>query len=185
MKKIYLVLMGVAALSFATLSCSKEAVDPSRQEQNQKEETVKEEPAKEDPSGDTPVPEGMIRLTFGVSQEGDASANEGDDTKTTWDGTTHGWSVGDKIRIIVGEGDVEGTDYVDADVDVVDEKLPRLFPRPIIIMPYILPPQRIPLRKTRGKLAFPSDEIKVAPLKMQILWRPRPARLLRRSISRI
>ena len=128
MKKIYLVLMGVAALSFATLSCSKEAVDPSQQEQNQKEETVKEEPAKEDPSGDTPVPEGMIRLTFGVSQEGDASANEGDDTKTTWDGTTHGWSVGDKIRIIVGEGDVEGTDYVDADVDVVDGKVTAVVP---------------------------------------------------------
>ena len=126
MKKIYLVLMGVAALSFATLSCSKEAVDPSQQEQNQKEETVKDEPAKEDPSGDTPVPEGMIRLTFGVSQEGDASANEGDDTKTTWDGTTHGWSEGDQIRIIVGEGNVEGTDYVDA--EVVDGKVTAVVP---------------------------------------------------------
>ena len=111
MKKFYLILMGVAVLSFATLSCSKEALDPSQQEQNQKEETVKEEP-----SGDTPVPEGMIRLTFGVSQEGDASANEGDDTKTFWDGTTHGWSEGDQIRIIFGEGDVEGTDYKDAEV---------------------------------------------------------------------
>ena len=121
MKKIYLVLMGVAALSFATLSCSKEAVDPSQQEQNQKEETVKDEPAKEDPSGDTPVPEGMVRLTFGVSQEGDASANEGDDTKTTWNGSTHGWSEGDQIRIIVGEGNVENTDYVDA--KVVDGKV--------------------------------------------------------------
>ena len=113
MKKIYLVLMGVAALSFATLSCSKEVADPSLQEQNQKEETVKEEPAKEDPSGDTPVPEGMIRLTFGVSQEGDASANEGDDTKTTWDGTTHGWSEGDQIRIFWGTGAEE---FVDATV---------------------------------------------------------------------
>lgn len=126
MKKIYLVLMGVAALSFATLSCSKEAVDPSQQEQNQKEETVKDEPAKEDPSGDTPVPEGMIRLTFGVSQEGGVSANEGDDTKTTWDGSTHGWSDDDKIRIIVGEGDVEGTDYVDA--EVVDGKVTAVVP---------------------------------------------------------
>lgn len=126
MKKIYLVLMGVAALSFATLSCSKEAVDPSQQEQNQKEETVKDEPAKEDPSGDTPVPEGMIRLTFGVSQEGDASANEGDDTKTTWNGTTHAWSNGEQIRIIVGEGNVEGTDYVDA--EVVDGKVTAVVP---------------------------------------------------------
>lgn len=123
MKKIYLVLMGVAALSFATLSCSKEVSDPSLQEQNQKEETVKEEP-----SGDTPVPEGMIRLTFGVSQEGDASANEGDDTKTTWDGSTHGWSAGDQIRIIFGEGDVEGKDYVDVDVDVVDGKVTAVVP---------------------------------------------------------
>ena len=113
MKKFYLVLMGVAALSFATLSCSKEAVDPSQQEQNQKEETVKDEPAKEAPSGDTPVPEGMIRLTFGVSQEGDASANEGDNTKTTWNGTTHDWSEGDQVRIIWGEGD---SDYIDAEV---------------------------------------------------------------------
>ncbi|MEE3465678.1 MAG: right-handed parallel beta-helix repeat-containing protein [Candidatus Cryptobacteroides sp.] len=126
MKKIYLVLMGVAALSFATLSCSKEVADPSLQEQNQKEEPVKDEPAKEDPSGDTPVPEGMIRLTFGVSQEGDASANEGDDTKTTWDGTTHGWSDGDQIRIIVGEGNVENTDYVDA--EVIDGKVTAVVP---------------------------------------------------------
>ncbi len=126
MKKIYLVLMGVAALSFATLSCSKEVADPSLQEQNQKEETVKDEPAKEDPSGDTPVPEGMIRLTFGVSQEGDASANEGDDTKTSWNGTTHAWSNGDQIRIIVGEGNVEGTDYVDA--EVVDGKVTAVVP---------------------------------------------------------
>ena len=121
MKKIYLVLMGVAALSFATLSCSKEVADPSLQEQNQKEETVKEEP-----SGDTPVPEGMIRLTFGVSQEGDASANEGDDTKTSWNGSTHGWSNGDKIRIIFGEGNVENTDYVDA--EVVDGKVNAVVP---------------------------------------------------------
>lgn len=126
MKKFYLILMGVAVLSFATLSCSKEALDPSQQEQNQKEETVKDEPAKEDPSGDTPVPEGMIRLTFGVSQDGDASANEGDDTKTTWDGSTHGWSDVDKIRIIVGEGNVENKDYVDA--DVVDGKVTAVVP---------------------------------------------------------
>ncbi len=118
MKKFYLILMGVATLSFATLSCSKEAADPSQQEQTQKEDPQKEDPTSENPTGedDTPVPEGMVRLTFGVSHEGDAPANEGDDTKTTWDGTTHGWATGDQIRIIVGEGDVEGTDYVDATV---------------------------------------------------------------------
>lgn len=122
MKKFYLILMGVAVLSFATLSCSKEAVDPSQQEQNQKEETAKENPTSEGSSDETPVPEGMIRLTFGVSQEGDVPApDENEDTKTTWDGTTHAWSEGDQIRIIVGEGDVEGTDYVDA--EVVDGKV--------------------------------------------------------------
>ena len=114
MKKIYLVLMGVAALSFATLSCSKEVVDPSQQEQNQKEETAKENPTSEGSSDETPVPEGMIRLTFGVSQDGDATANEGDDTKTTWDGTTHAWSTGDQIRIFWGTG---AEDYVDATVE--------------------------------------------------------------------
>ena len=112
MKKYYILLMSVAALSFATLSCSKEVIDPSQQEPNQKEEPVKEEPNNDE----TPVPEGMIRLTFNVSQEGDASDNKGDDTKTTWDGTNHAWSEGDMIRIIIGEGDVEGTDYVDAEV---------------------------------------------------------------------
>ena len=117
MKKYYILLMSVAALSFATLSCSKEVIDPSQQEPNQKEEPVKEEPDKDD----TPVPEGMIRLTFNVSQEGDASDNKGDDTKTTWDGANHAWSTGDKIRIIVGEGNVEGTDYVEA--EVVDGKV--------------------------------------------------------------
>lgn len=114
MKKFYLILMGVAVMSFATLSCSKEAVDPSQQEQNQKEETAKENPTSEGSSDETPVPEGMIRLTFGVSQEGDAPAADGEDTKTSWDGTTHAWSEGDRIRIIFGEGDVEGTDYRDA-----------------------------------------------------------------------
>ena len=109
--------MGMAVLSFATLSCSKDAVDPSQQEQNQKEET----PTSEGSSDKTPVPEGMIRLTFGVSQEGDAPAADGEDTKTSWNGTTHDWSDGDRIRIIVGEGNVEGKDYVDA--EVIDGKV--------------------------------------------------------------
>ncbi len=113
MKKFYLILMGVAALSFATLSCSKEAVDPSQQEQNQKEETVKENPTSEGSSDETPVPEGMIRLTFGVSQEGDVPAADGEDTKTSWDGITHAWSEGDQIRIFWGTG---AEDYVDATV---------------------------------------------------------------------
>ena len=120
MKKFYLILLGVATLSFATLSCSKEAVDPSQQEQTQKEDPQKEDPTSENPADedDTPVPEGMVRLTFGVSQEGDAPANEGDDTKTYWDGTTHGWSDDDEIRILWGTGDSEHMD-----VKVVENKV--------------------------------------------------------------
>lgn len=113
MKKIYLVLTAVTALSLVTLSCTKELADPSQQEQIQKEE----DPAK-DAGEEQTIPEGMIRLTFGVSQEGDASANEGDDTKTTWDGTNHGWSDDDQIRILWGTGD---SDY--KDVGIVENKV--------------------------------------------------------------
>lgn len=122
MKKFYLILLGVATLSFATLSCTKEAADPSQQEQSQKEENPKEDTTPENPTGedDTPVPEGMVRLTFGVSHEGDAPATEPEteDSKTSWDGTTHAWSEGDQVRIIWGEGD---SDYIDA--VVVDGKV--------------------------------------------------------------
>lgn len=116
MKKFYLVLMVVAALSLATLSCSKEAMDPSQPEPAQKEETQKEESTPENPAEEeeSPVPEGMIRLTFGVSQEGDAPAADGEDTKTSWDGTNHAWSDGDRIRIFWGTG---AEDYVDATVE--------------------------------------------------------------------
>ncbi len=116
MKKFYLVLMAVAALSLATLSCSKEAMDPSQPEPAQKEETQKEESTPENPAEEeeSPVPEGMIRLTFGVSQEGDAPAADGEDTKTSWDGTNHTWSEGDQIRIFWGTG---AEDYVDATVE--------------------------------------------------------------------
>ncbi len=130
MKKFYLILLGVATLSFATLSCTKEAADPSQQEQTQKEDPQKEDSTPENPTGedDTPVPEGMVRLTFGVSQEGDAPANEPEtaDSKTSLDGSNHVWSDDDEIRIIVGEGDVEGTDYVDA--PVVDGKVTAVVP---------------------------------------------------------
>lgn len=107
MKKLYLILTAVTALSLVTLSCTKELADPSQQEQIQKEE----DPAK-DAGEEQTIPEGMISITFGVSQEGDAAASD-EDTKTTWDGTTHAWATGDQIRIIWGEGD---SDYVDAEV---------------------------------------------------------------------
>lgn len=107
MKKFYLILMAVTALSLVTLSCTKELADPSQQEQIQKEE----DPAK-DAGEEQTIPEGMISLTFGVSQEGDAAASD-EDTKTSWNGTTHAWSEGDKIRIFWGTGSKE---YVDAEV---------------------------------------------------------------------
>lgn len=122
MKKFYLILLGVATLSFATLSCTKEAADPSQQEQSQKEENPKEDTTPENPTGedDTPVPEGMVRLTFGVSHEGDAPATEPEteDSKTSWDGSTHAWSDHDQVRIIWGTGE---KDYFDA--EVVDGKV--------------------------------------------------------------
>ena len=107
MKKLYLILTAVTALSLVTLSCTKELADPSQQEQIQKEE----DPAK-DAGEEQTIPEGMISLTFGVSQEGDAAASD-EDTKTSWDGTTHAWSEGDMIRIFWGTGSNE---YVDAEV---------------------------------------------------------------------
>lgn len=122
MKKFYLILLGVATLSFATLSCTKEAADPSQQEQSQKEENPKEDTTPENPTGedDTPVPEGMVRLTFGVSHEGDAPATEPEtaDSKTSWDGSTHAWSDNDEIRILWGTGD---SDF--QDVEVVNNKV--------------------------------------------------------------
>lgn len=118
MKRYYIVLMCVASLVFAALSCSKEMNDPSQGE-IQKDGSAIETPVAEDPSDDTPVPEGMIRLTFGVSREGDAPAVVSDEgTRTTWDGTSHGWSEGDQVRIIWGTGEGE---YVDA--TVVDNKV--------------------------------------------------------------
>ena len=112
MKKIYLMLAAVAALTL--FSCSKE-------NDIQKEEVVV--PAEEvtTPADDTDVPEGMVRLTFAVSAENDAAPAD-EDTKTSWDGDprTHAWSKGDQIRILWGTGE---NDYVDADVDVVDGKV--------------------------------------------------------------
>lgn len=110
MKKIYLFLLCAATVSFAALSCSKEVDDPTLKEEVQK---VAEDQAK---TGDSVIPEGMIRLSFGISHENDAQASagvqkEGEETKTSWNGTTHSWSNGDQIRIIWGEGE---SDYVDA-----------------------------------------------------------------------
>ena len=118
MKRYYIVLMCVASLVFAALSCSKEMIDPSQGE-IQKDGSAIDPPVAEDPSDDTSVPEGMIRLTFGVSREGDAPAVVSDEgTRTTWDGTSHGWSEGDQVRIIWGTGEGE---YIDA--TVVDNKV--------------------------------------------------------------
>lgn len=100
MKKIYLMLAAVAALTL--FSCSKE-------NDIQKEEVVV--PAEEvtTPADDADVPEGMVRLTFAVSAENDAAP----ELKTSWDGSNHSWANGDQVRILWGTGD---SDYVDAEV---------------------------------------------------------------------
>ncbi len=101
MKKTVLFAFAAAAAAFVVASCDKTSlidtpVDP--------EQEVKES---EDPANTgQDVPEGMVRLTFNV-------ITEGEQTRTGWDGATHSWSDGDKIRIIWGAGD---SDYVDAAV---------------------------------------------------------------------
>lgn len=96
-----LTLFALAAILFtAALSCSKETDDPT---QNQPQEQT-EEPAVT-PEQPADLPEGMIQLTFSVNPE---------ETKTSWDGTTHGWSEGDQVRILWGEGE---SDFVDAAVE--------------------------------------------------------------------
>ena len=96
-------LAAVAALTL--FSCSKE-------NDIQKEEVVV--PAEEvtTPADDADVPEGMVRLTFAVSAENDAAPAD-EDTKTSWNGSTHAWSDGDKIKIFWGTGT---DDCVDAEV---------------------------------------------------------------------
>jgi len=116
MKKYYLMLAAVAALTL--FSCSKE-------NDIQKDEAVASEEEEVSPADDVDVPEGMVRLTFAVSAENDAAPAD-EDTKTSWNGTTHAWEKGDQVRIIVGEGDVEGTDYVNA--EVVDGKVDAVVP---------------------------------------------------------
>ena len=112
MKKI-ISIFAIAALFVATVSCGKEEATVPEEENNVEEPVVPE-----DPKEDENLPEGMIRLSFRVSAENDAPAQQvsAAPSRTSWDGTTHAWSNGDHIRIIVGEGDVEGTDYVDAEV---------------------------------------------------------------------
>jgi hypothetical protein len=100
MKKTISIFALAAILFTAAVSCSKETDDPT---QNQPQEQT-EEPAVT-PEQPADLPEGMIQLTFSVNPE---------ETKTSWDGTTHGWSEGDQVRILWGEGE---TDFVDAAVE--------------------------------------------------------------------
>lgn len=116
MKKITALLI-IASFAFvAMVSCSKEEManpnDPAEQQKQPGQET----PGQEQPGEDPVIPEGMILLNFSCSSENDAPADQADETKTSWDGSTHAWSEGDQIRIIWGEGDVEGTDYAIAEV---------------------------------------------------------------------
>ena len=106
MKKTVLFAFAAAAAAFVVASCDKTSLveTPVTPEQEETDPKTPEEPKEG-------VPEGMVRLTFGVTAEGEG-------TKTQWNGTTHSWSDGDQIRIIWGAGD---SDYVDA--AVVDGKV--------------------------------------------------------------
>lgn len=120
MKKIISIFIIASFAITALVSCSKELADPNDKpvQVNPGEE---ENPGEEGQGeGEQNIPEGMIRLTFSVSSENDTPAEPSaaaDDTKTSWDKINgHQWSEGDQIRIIWGEGDVEGTDYAIAEV---------------------------------------------------------------------
>ncbi len=106
MKKVLLLALAASAAAFVVTSCDKTSLidDPVPQEQDVVNPDDSENPG-------TDVPEGMVRLTFGVTAEGEG-------TKTQWNGTTHSWSNGDQIRILWGAGD---NDFVDA--PVVDGKV--------------------------------------------------------------
>ena len=111
MKKITALLIIASFALVAMVSCSKEEManpnDPAQQQEN---------PGQEEPGEEPVIPEGMILLNFSISSENDAPVDSADETKTSWNGTTHAWSEGDQIRIIWGEGDVEGTDYAIAEI---------------------------------------------------------------------
>ena len=109
MKKIFYLIVGASLIGGAALSCSKEVVGPTENPETT-EEQLPGTDEQTDPAED-PVPSGKVRLTFGVSHENDAV--EGDESKTSWDGTTHAWSDGDQIRILWGTGE---SDFVDAEV---------------------------------------------------------------------
>ena len=115
MKKIVSIFTLAAFFFAAAVSCTKEADVPA-EEQGQEEEVTPVNPA--EPGEDENLPEGMIRLTFSLSSENDSPAGPAGApaSRTSWDGSTQSWTDGDHIRIIWGEGDVEGTDYVDAEV---------------------------------------------------------------------
>lgn len=102
MKKFVYLFVGMALISAAALSCSKEIDDPTEPSVVPEEQT---DPQENTGETDETLPEGKIRIDFSVSSEGE--------TKTTWDGTTHAWATGDQIRIIWGEG---AEDFVDAEV---------------------------------------------------------------------
>ena len=102
MKKFVYLFVGMALISAAALSCSKEIDDPTEPSVVPEEQI---DPQENTGETDETLPEGKIRIDFSVSSEGE--------TKTTWNGTTHDWAPGDQIRIIWGEG---AEDFVDAEV---------------------------------------------------------------------
>ena len=118
MKKLFKLFAFAAIFGALSVSCSKEAAAPDEEVAPGADGTEVTTPA-----DDENLPEGMIRLTFAVSAENEADP----ELKTSWDGTTHShsWANGDQVRILWGTG---GSDYVDADVDVVSGGVSAVVP---------------------------------------------------------
>ena len=104
MKKLFKLFAFAAIFGALSVSCSKEAAAPDEEVTPGADGTEVTAPA-----DDENLPEGMVRLTFAVSAENEADP----ELKTSWNGTTHSWANGDKVRILWGTGD---SDYYDAEV---------------------------------------------------------------------
>ena len=113
MKKLFVFAAAALAAAITVISCTKEVNDPTENTAPVKEEEPQEKPDENPGQEDETLPEGMIRLVFSVSSEGENPDAQPAQTKTTWDGTTHAWKDGDQVRILWGEADDQ---YVDATV---------------------------------------------------------------------
>lgn len=133
MKKISLLSMAVIP-AFAFISCSKEtpAQDDTVQNESstaQSEGDSSHQDGQESAGGQDLPHSDRVPMTFFVVTpwEDEAAQQDGEDgTKTTWDGSAHGWAEGDQVEIFWGAGDEEHTTAtvvdgkIEANVGVAD-----------------------------------------------------------------